>query len=242
MSLELLNAAGRVLLLSGASGGIGRKISELYIAAGGKVAALDLTPPAETAELFPIACDATDEAALNQAVADAIGRFGRIDALVHAAGIVGKGALADMALEDWRRVMDANLTSAFLIARAAYPHLRKAKGAAVFLGSTNGRNGGSHLSGAAYASAKAAIANLTRYLAKEWAPDVRVNVVAPGPVRTPMLDRLPQAELDALKSLMLTGDLIEAEDVAASIAFLLSEHARSITGACLNLSGGMVLD
>src|SRR5690606_38167773 len=139
---------------------------------------------------------------------------GRIDALVHAAGAVGAGPLADTALTDWERVIDANLTSAFLVARAGRDALDRSGGAMVLLGSSNGCNGGSALSGAAYAAAKAAIANLGRYLAKEWAPRVRVNTVAPGPVRTPMLERLSKDQIAALEQAMPTGRLIEPDEVA----------------------------
>ncbi|MEZ6022142.1 MAG: SDR family oxidoreductase [Hyphomonadaceae bacterium] len=242
MSLQLLDASGRVLLLSGAAGGIGSALAERYLAAGGKVAALDRAPPPQRDGVLSIACDVTDAAAVNAAVAQTLKQFGRIDALVHAAGVVGAGPLADTPSDDWQSVLDANLTSAFLLTRAAHAALKDANGAVVFLGSTNGLNGGSALSGAAYASAKAGLANLARYLAKEWAPHVRAATLAAGPVETPMLARLDAATLRALQAQMLTRRLIEADEAAACIAFLLSDHARSITGATLNLSGGLVLD
>lgn len=241
MSQALLDASGKVLLLSGAWGGVGRAILSRYVASGGAVVALDRTPGPETAGVFSVTCDVACEDAVEAAVAQAIARHGRIDAFVHAAGVVGAGDLHTTALTDWQAVMDANLTSAFLLARALYPSLETSRGAVVLLGSTNGANGGSALSGAAYATAKAGIANLGRHLAKAWSPTVRVNVVAPGPVRTPMLDRLSPEQRQALKDTMLTGELIEADEVAAAVAFLLSGHARSITGTTLNLSGGLVL-
>jgi NAD(P)-dependent dehydrogenase (short-subunit alcohol dehydrogenase family) len=227
-----------VLLLTGASGGIGQAVAAMYRAAGGTVAGLDLV-----AGPGAVACDLTDEAAVAAAVADVVAAHGRIDAVVHCAGIVGAGALADTTLADWQRVMDANLTSAFLLARATAAALAAQRGGLVFLSSTNGRNGGSVLSGAAYACAKAGLINLTRYLAQEWAAvGVRVNCVAPGPVDTPMLDRLGPDARDALARTMLTGALTSAAEVAAAIGFLLSDHARSMTGTMLNPSGGKVLD
>ena len=237
MSRSLLDATGRVLLVTGASGGIGGAVAALYRDAGGAVAGLDLHPSGDVR-----ACDVTDEAAVDAAVADIIDRHGRIDDVVHAAGIVGAGRLADLRLADWHRVLDANLTSAFLLARACAAPLAASRGRMVLLSSTNGRNGGSHLSGAAYAAAKAGLVNLARYLAKEWAAaGVRVNAIAPGPVDTPMLARLDAAQRQALADGLLTERLPTADDIAASIAFLLSDHGAAYTGTTLNPSGGFFL-
>ena len=234
----LLDASGRVLLLTGAAGGIGAAVAEMYRAAGGTLAGLDLVPGRDIA-----ACDVTSEAGVAAAVADVLARHGHIDDVVHCSGIVGAGPLAQMALVDWHRVMDANLTSAFLLARETAAALAASRGRLVFLSSTNGRNGGNTMSGAAYACAKAALINLTRHLARDWADaGVRVNCVAPGPVDTPMLDRLGPDGRPALARAMLTGRLATAGDVAAAIGFLLSDNALAMTGTVLNPSGGMVLD
>lgn len=241
MTQSLLDATDKVLLLSGAWGGVGQAILTRYVASGGAVIALDRAAGFSGDRITSMACDVTCENQIQAAIQFALETYGRIDAVVHAAGIVGAGEVQDTALEDWQRVLDTNLTSAFLMARASHAALKSSKGSMVLLGSTNGSNGGSHLSGAAYASAKAGIANLGRHLAKAWSPDIRVNVVAPGPVATPMLDRLGEDSMAALKASLLTGELIQPDEVAASVAFLLSDHARSITGTTLNLSAGLVL-
>jgi 3-oxoacyl-[acyl-carrier protein] reductase len=172
-----------------------------------------------------------------------VGHFGALDCVVHLAGAVGKGPLVDVAASDWRRLLDVNLTSAFLLAKASHEALRARRGSLVLISSTNGLNGGSALSGPAYAVAKAGIINLTRYLAKEWGGDgIRVNCVAPGPVDTPMLARLPESTVDSLRQSIPLGRVATPDDIAASIAFLCSNQASYLTGTVMNVSGGLVLD
>jgi len=241
----LLDARGKVALIAGASGGIGLATAALFREAGASLGLFDLDKrPASTEEhVISIAGDATSERDVQRAVKRTVERFGRLDYVVNAVGVVGAGRLSDTSHADWDRLLAVNLDSAFLLTRAAWPALRESRGAVVLLSSTNGRNGGSHLSGAAYAVAKAGILNLARYLAKEWAADgVRINCVAPGPVNTPMLARLKPDEHRALRSAIPLARYAEPGEVAAAIAFLCSPHAASMTGTCLNISGGMVLD
>lgn len=237
----LLDARDRVALITGAAGGIGQAVCAMLRAAGAGVAGVDLTAPAN-ADLA-IAADCSLEAKVDDAIRATVDRLGRIDFVVNAAGLAGSGRLDAMSAADWQRVLDANLNSAFLVTRAAYAHLARTKGAVVLFSSTNGRNGGGSLSGAAYAVAKAGIINLARYLAREWAPDaVRVNCIAPGPVATPMLDRFTETERESLRQSMPLKRITTADEIAGCVAFLCSPHAASITGACLNVSGGLVLD
>jgi len=237
---RLLAAAGRVVLVAGAAGGIGLAVTRLFQQAGAQVAGFDMRP-AET-DFFHQG-EASQEEDVERAVQGAIKHFGRIDFVVNAVGVTGAGALAEQSASDWQKVLDVNLNSAFLLARATFPFLSKTNGSLVLTGSTNGFNGGGSLSGAAYAVAKAGVANLTRYLAKEWAPaGVRVNCVVPGPVDTPMLDRLDVPTQDALRQTIPLKRYTTADEVAGAIAFLCSSHAASMTGAFMNLSGGLWLD
>jgi NAD(P)-dependent dehydrogenase (short-subunit alcohol dehydrogenase family) len=242
----LLDARGRAAVVFGAAGGIGRASADLFGAAGARVMLADRDAsrlPRATARRATQACDATQEADVERVFAEAARRFGALDYVVNAVGVTGRGRLDEMSLGEWRRVVDANLTSAFLIARAAYRRMRKPGGVLILMSSTNGRVGGTLLSGAAYGAAKAAVLNLARYLAKEWAPDgLRVNVLAPGPVDTPMLDRLSAQEHKALKAALPLRRYASAQEVAATIGFLCSAHAASMTGACANISSGLVLD
>jgi NAD(P)-dependent dehydrogenase (short-subunit alcohol dehydrogenase family) len=240
-------ASARVALVTGAAGGIGRATVAALMRDGFAIAAVDLAladlPCACDAPFESLAADVTDETAVQRAVACCVERFGGIDCVVHLAGAVGKGPLVDVAAQEWRRLLEVNLTSAFLLSRAVHSHLRQRRGVLVFASSSNARNGGSALSGPAYAVAKAGILNLARYLAKEWGSDgIRVNCVAPGPVATPMLARLTDATREALRQAIPLGRVATPDDVAASIAFLCSPQAAYLTGAVLNVSGGLVLD
>jgi NAD(P)-dependent dehydrogenase (short-subunit alcohol dehydrogenase family) len=242
----LLEADGRTLFLAGAAGGIGRAVADLFAAAGARCALTDIDAdalPAESETILPLALDATDEEAVAAALTAAADRFGPVDYLVNAVGETGGGRLDETGTEEWNRLIAVNLTSSFLLAREGYKHLRKPGGVLVLLSSTNARHGGSALSGAPYAAAKAGVSNLARYLAKEWAPDgLRVNCLAPGPVETPMLDRLSADQHAALKATIPLGRYASAMEVAAAVAFLCSDHAASTTGAIANISGGLVLD
>jgi NAD(P)-dependent dehydrogenase (short-subunit alcohol dehydrogenase family) len=240
----LIDAAGKVAFVTGATGGIGQACVEMFLAAGASVVAtgrraVGLDDPG----LLKLTLEATDEAQVADAMAKTKQRFGAIDYLVHMAGMVGKGRLDQMELKDWHTVVDTNLTSAFLLLKHAYPLLRKPGAAVVLCGSSNGANGGSYLSGAAYASSKAALVNLTRYCAKEWAPDgIRVNILSPGPVDTPMLDRLSDTQHAGLKAQLPLGKYATAEECAGGVLFLCSGHAGSMTGTNMNISSGLVLD
>ncbi len=247
MSDILLDATGRTAFVAGAGGGIGAATVAALLRAGARVAAADLATdnlPEESDAALPLALDVTDEAAVEDAVAGAADRFGGIDFLINAAGMIAGGALVDTPLAEWRRVLDVNLTSCFLLAKACHPYLRQSDHASVvLLASTNGINGGSELSGGAYAVAKAGVINLTRHLAKHWAADsIRVNCLAPGPVDTAMIAGFTPEQHEALKAGMPLGRYAKPEEIATNILFLCSEHGAMQTGTVTNISGGALLD
>jgi NAD(P)-dependent dehydrogenase (short-subunit alcohol dehydrogenase family) len=243
-SSGVADATARVAWVTGAAGGIGRAVVERFAQQGWRVAATDrVTVPADTASVQWRTVDVTSEREVDDCAADLIRVHGRLDAVVHLAGRVGRGPLAAVSLDEWRALLDVNLTSAFLVARAAHAGLVRAHGTLVLTASTNAFNGGSAVSGPAYAAAKAGVVNLTRYLAKEWAAEgVRVNCVAPGPVATPMLDRLGADGIAALEGTIPLGRIATPSDVAATIDFLCSPAAAYLTGTVHNVSGGLRLD
>jgi NAD(P)-dependent dehydrogenase (short-subunit alcohol dehydrogenase family) len=231
----------RVAWVTGAAGGIGRAVVAALAGDGWTVEATDLALPGGTAApgVRWSCLDATDE----QGVTDFAAGLPSCAAVVHLAGRAGHGPLADVTTSEWRELLEINLTSAFLVARAAGPRLAASRGCLVLCASSNGINGGSALSGPAYAVAKAGIINLGRYLAKEWAGSgVRVNCVAPGPIETPMLERLAPEVRAGLAGAVPLGRVGRAEEVAASVRFLCSAEAGFLTGTVHNISGGLVLD
>lgn len=237
----LFDGAGRRVLVTGAAGGIGMAAAALFTQCGARVFASDIGF-AEAPACLHASADLTCEADVERLIEAADHALGGIDCIVHCAGRVGRGPLAEMSLEAWNEGVAINLDSAMLLAKHGLAHLAHSQGALVLMSSPNGVHGGTILSGPAYAAAKAGVLNLTRYLAKEWAGQhVRVNCVIPGAVDTPMLARLSQDERDALIAATPLKRLTTPEDVAASCAFLCSQHSRAVTGAALNVTGGRML-
>jgi 3-oxoacyl-[acyl-carrier protein] reductase len=244
METAFRSTGAEVALVTGAAGGIGAAIARAFLASGARVVGADLSESAggERAELDVRSCDVASEPAVAELFAHVSATHGRLDFLVHAAGIAGGGRLTETRLDEWMGVVDASLTASFLLARAFHPLLKSAAGAVVLVGSSNGFNGGSQLSGPAYAAAKAGVHNLVRYLAKEWAPDgIRVNAVAPGPVDTPMVQRYGEATRGALRRAVPLGREGSPEEIAANVLFLCSRQAAWQTGSVVNVSGGLVL-
>ena len=235
-------AEAECALVTGAAGGIGAAVVQRFVQRGVKVGAMVL-PGQEAPGDLALPAEATDEAQVNEAVARCAQELGPPSWVVHTVGITGEGPFADVALEDWKRIVDVNLTSAFLLARAVHPHLKRTRGALVLYSSTNAINGGNELSGPAYTAAKAGIIGVTRYLAREWAADgIRVNCIAPGPIDTPMLDRLGPETRSFLAKRAPLGRLGTAEECAGLTDFLCSDAAAHMTGTVTNLSGGLLLD
>jgi NAD(P)-dependent dehydrogenase (short-subunit alcohol dehydrogenase family) len=246
---------GLVAAVTGGGSGIGKAACTILAEAGAHVAVVDRDGAAAKAvaddivksdgHAFACAADVSDEASIENAMAEVIGRAGRIDILVNNAGIAIRKASVDLSLDEWEKVMAVNMTGAFLCARTAARHMIAAGkgGAIVNIASIMGLSGGGLYPNISYQTSKGAVVNMTRALAVEWAPHrIRVNAVAPTYVRTPLIaPLLAQPELVAkIEAMTPLGRLAEPEEVALAILFLASPAASMITGHALAVDGGFL--
>jgi 3-oxoacyl-[acyl-carrier protein] reductase len=229
--------AARPAVVIGGAGAIGRAVGELLRLLGHPVAAVDLRGRADV-----IGCDVSDESSVMSAFATVRERIGDPLVLVHAAGITGRGGVTEEDPNTFRRILDVNLTSAYLCAREVVDGMSAAGwGRMVFVASVNGRFGGSALSGPAYAASKGGLLTLARFLAREHAADgITANAVAPGPHDTPMWEALDPDLRHRILSMQPGGDRGPGDprDLAATIVHLCSDEARYITGATIDVNGG----
>jgi 3-oxoacyl-[acyl-carrier protein] reductase len=234
----------RVVLVTGGNRGIGLATAAAFAAAGHKVAVTyRKEPPADAAALgiLAVACDVTDTAQVDAAFATIERELGPVEVLVSNAGITRDTLVLRMSDDDFSSVLDANLTGGFRVAKRALKSMMKARfGRIVFISSVVGLGG--QAGQANYAASKAGLVGLARSLAKEYATrGITVNVVAPGPIVTDMLDALPEAQREAMAAATPVGRLGTAEEVAAVIRFLASDDAGYVTGAVIPVDGGMAM-
>lgn len=237
---------GRAALVTGAASGIGRATAERLAAEGARLLLADLDAAGLEAvaarlggEAFPF--DAGDAQSCRDLVARATAVAGRIDILCNIAGIMDWGPMADFGDERWERMLRINLSGVWHLSRAAMPHLVESKGCIVNMSSAAGLVGIPYTT--AYCAAKAGVVALTRSLAIEFAAEgVRINAICPTGVKTAMHGAvaLPEGVDMALvmRNAPKLGDLCEAEDIAAAVAFLASDDARKITGVALPVDAG----
>ncbi|MBD3335320.1 MAG: glucose 1-dehydrogenase [Candidatus Eisenbacteria bacterium] len=250
----MISLKGKMALVTGGSRGIGAACCRLLAEAGCDVAInyrKRATAARETAAAVerlgrrghPVQADVADPRLVGLMVDQAADELGGLDILVANAGIWTAGPLETMTDADWARMLGVNLTGCFHLARAVVPHLRRRGGGAiVFIASTAGQRGEAEHSH--YAASKGGLIAFSKSLAVELAPlGIRVNVVAPGWIRTDMTrPYLTPEKIDAsLKEPIPLGKPGEPEDVAGPVVFLASDLARHITGAVLNVNGGAVL-
>ena len=243
---------GYAVLITGAGQGIGAATARRFAAEGAGVLVTDREAGRAEAVAAAIreaggraealACDVTDRAAVEAAVAYAAGRFGRLDVLVNNAYAChpDTSRFEEQPDDTWYEDIEVTLTGAMRCARAAMPHLAAAggRGSVVNIGSVNGEiSFGNH----AYSAAKAGLASLTRTLAAHAAQrGVRVNLVAPGTIRTPAWAGREE-DLDRLGAVYPMGRVGEPEDVAGAVTFLASADAAWITGVTLPVDGGILI-
>ncbi len=229
----------KIAVVTGGSGAIGSAIVAALKQQGAHAVSLDVAQP-EPGGLYQ-ACDVGSDASVSSALAAVQREYGRLDLVVHAAGISREGVLWKLAVEDWDVVQRVNLRGAFLLLRHAIPLMRAGGGGRIVLiGSINGSRG--KFGTAAYSASKAGLIALAKTAAREVARfGILINVVEPGWVLTPLTQSMPQDIQNAALAESLLGSFVEPADVAAAVAFLCGPGARQITGQILRVDGGQSL-
>lgn len=247
---------GKVVLVTGASSGIGRATAELFGICGASVAitynnnsagaeAAVAAIEASGAKAIAIKADVTENAAIGQMIREVESGLGPVDILVNNAGsLIERLKTLEMTVQRWNEVMDLNATSAFFAAQAVIPKmLEKGTGVIVNVTSIAGRNGGA-LGSIHYSSAKAAMLTMTKGLAKEFAAQgIRINAVSPGVIDTPYHETFTTSEtMDNLRKAIPMGREGRSSEVASVIAFLASDAASYLCGETIEINGGLLMD
>ena len=237
--------ANKVVLITGASTGIGLASVERIATEGGRIyAGYRLADPSGVGDAIPVKLDVTKEEDWSNVLRRVLGKEGRLDVLVNNAGMRESGNVEETTLEQWRRLIDVNLTSTFLGCRAAVPALRASGGGAIVnVGSITGIRGTEAM--VAYSASKSGLVSMTSSLALDLARDnIRVNSVCPAAIETRMVTGWLGAEEDSdgARARVLAkhpiGRIGRAEEVASVIAFLASDDASFMTGLSIPVDGG----
>ncbi len=244
----MFDLTGKTALVTGATGGIGAAIAKALHKAGSTIA-VSGTRAAVLEELktqlgervHVLTCNLSDAADVEKLVPAAEAAMGSLDILVNNAGITRDGLAMRMKDEDWRAVLDVNLTAAFRLARAAMrPMMKRRWGRIVNITSVVGVTG--NPGQANYVASKAGIIGLSKSLAQELASrNITVNCVAPGFIATPMTDVLNDKQKEAILGRVPAGRLGAADEVAAAVLYLASQEAAYVTGQTLHVNGGMAM-
>ena len=237
--------AGRVAVITGGASGRGKAVARRIVGEGGRVALFDRNAEmleearAEVGADYARAFDVTDPAAVASATEESALALGRIDILVASAGITGATApVHDFPIDSWRRTVDINLNGIFYCCRAVVPFmLANGYGRIVTVASVAGKEGNPNAS--AYSASKAGVIGFAKSLGKELATrGIIANAITPATFESPILDQLPESQIDYMRSKIPMGRLGTAEESAAMIAFMASEECSFTTAATFDTSGG----
>ena len=244
---------GKVAVISGAASprGIGLATARLFAQHGARVAILDLDQRAsqEAADRLGdghrgFACDVTDRASAARAAEAVLDAFGKVDVLVNNAGVTQPLKIMEIEPQNWDHVLDVSLRGTLYLSQAFIPHMRdRGRGSIACMSSVSAQRGGGIFGGPHYSAAKAGVLGLAKAMARELGPDgIRVNSVTPGLIQTDITGDKLTAEMraDILKGIPLNR-LGDAQDVAGAFLFLAADISSYITGATIDVNGGMLI-
>lgn len=254
--INMLDFTNQVVVVTGAGSpkGIGRTIAHTFGKQGAKVVICDINQEGLDAnvkemqemgiEAAGFAANLTDPEAVKELVNKIVDKYGRIDVLVNNAGISQKVTVADMTLEDIKRIFNVNMFGLFLITQAVCEVMKKQKyGRIVHLSSVSGKRGGGIFGGAHYSASKAAVLGFSKNLAREVSEyGITTNCVCPGLINTEIWKSLPKEQADAVIAGIPMGRPGETQEVANAIVFLASKEASYITGEEIDINGGSHMD
>ena len=232
----------RVVLITGGAKGIGLASAKAFVAQGERVAVTYRSaPPPDDAGVLAVPCDVTDAEQVDAAFAAVEEQLGPVEVLVSNAGITADMLVLRMKDNDFTEVLDANLTGGFRVARRAVQKMMRARwGRIIFVSSVVGATG--QAGQANYAASKAGLVGLSRSLAREFASrSITVNVVAPGPIGTDMIEALAEDRQALIEAAVPLGRFGRPEEVAGTIVFLASDAAAYTTGAVIPVDGGLAM-
>lgn len=244
---------GKTAVISGAASrrGIGLATARLFAEQGARVAILDIDGAAAASAAASIgsehrgfACDVTDLTSCEKAIAATLDGFGHIDILINNAGITQPVKIMEIDAKSWERILDVNLRGVLHLSQAAIPHMRSRKsGSIACMSSVSAQRGGGIFGGPHYSAAKAGVLGLAKAMARELGPDgIRVNCVTPGLIQTDITGgKLTDAMRAEIVNGIPLGRLGDAADVAGAYLFLASDYSRYITGAVIDVNGGMLI-
>lgn len=241
---------GRVVVITGAAGGIGRATARRFAAEGARLVLADRDggrlEAARTGladgQAVLVAADLTRPEAARELAERTLSAFGRADVLVNGVGLLRATPLEEISPEEWEEHLRVNLTAVFLCCQAFLPAMRAQRyGRIVSMASLAGQVGGV-FAGAHYAAAKAGVITLTRSIAKRYAESgITANALAPAAVETEMLGAFSEEQLASLRQQIPMHRFVDPEEIAGTIAFLASPAAAMITGHTININGGIYL-